>query len=147
MDSLLSEPPGKPLRWVILVPLRQDISFKSYFPQPFGSPNASPVLCCAVLGHSVMSDSLRTHRLQPTRLLCPWGFFRQEYWSRLPCPPPGHLPHAGIEPRSPSLRADSFLSDPPGKPQNIGVGSYPYSRSQPRAQTRISCIAGRFFTS
>ena len=23
------------------------------------------------------------------RLLCPWGFSRQEYWSGLPCPPPG----------------------------------------------------------
>jgi len=21
-------------------------------------------------------------------LLYPWGFFRQEYWSGLPCPPP-----------------------------------------------------------
>ena len=26
--------------------------------------------------------------LEPTRLLCPWGFSRQEYWSGLPCPPP-----------------------------------------------------------
>ena len=25
------------------------------------------------------------------------GFSRQEYWSGLPCPPPGHLPHPGIE--------------------------------------------------
>ena len=28
------------------------------------------------------------------------GFFRQEYWSGLPCPPPGNLPHPGIEPAS-----------------------------------------------
>jgi len=26
------------------------------------------------------------------------GFFRQEYWSGLPCPPPGDLPHPGTEP-------------------------------------------------
>ena len=26
--------------------------------------------------------------LKPARLLCPWGFSRQEYWSGLPCPPP-----------------------------------------------------------
>ena len=26
------------------------------------------------------------------RLLCPLGFSRQEYWSGLPCPPPGDLP-------------------------------------------------------
>ena len=39
-------------------------------------------------------------RLQPARLLCPWGFSRQEYWSVLPCPPPGDLPHSGTEPMS-----------------------------------------------
>ena len=26
------------------------------------------------------------------------GCFRQEYWSGLPCPPPGHLPDPGMEP-------------------------------------------------
>ena len=25
------------------------------------------------------------------------GFFKQEYWSGLPCPPPGDLPHSGIK--------------------------------------------------
>ena len=28
------------------------------------------------------------------------GFSRQDYWSGLPCPPPVHLPDAGIEPTS-----------------------------------------------
>ena len=28
------------------------------------------------------------------------GFSRQEYWSRLPCPPPGDHPDAGIDPVS-----------------------------------------------
>ena len=46
----------------------------------------------------------------------PMGFSRQEYWSRFPCPSPGDLPNPGIEPRSPSLQADSLLSEPPGKP-------------------------------
>ena len=32
------------------------------------------------------------------------GFFRQEYRSGLPSPPPGDLPNPGIEPRSPALR-------------------------------------------
>ena len=32
-------------------------------------------------------------------------------------------PNPGIEPRSPALRADSLLSEPPRKPKNIGVGS------------------------
>ena len=33
------------------------------------------------------------------------------------------LPNPGIKPRSPALQADSLLSEPPGKPMNIGVGS------------------------
>ena len=37
----------------------------------------------------------------------PMGFSRQEYWSRLPCPPPGDLPKPGTEPAcftSPALK-------------------------------------------
>ena len=72
-------------------------------------------LAAAVLIHWVMPDSLRPHGLQPARLLCPWGFSRQEYWSGLPCPPPGNLPNSGIEPRSPALQGDSLPTEPPGK--------------------------------
>ena len=39
------------------------------------------------------------------------GFSRQEYWSGLPCPPPGELPNPGIEPKSfmsPSLAGRFF---------------------------------------
>ena len=43
------------------------------------------------------------------------GFSRQEYWSELPSPSPGDLPHPGSEPRSPALQADSLPSEPPGK--------------------------------
>jgi len=43
------------------------------------------------------------------------GFSRQEYWSGLPFPSPGHLPNPGIEPRSPSLQADSLPPELPGK--------------------------------
>ena len=70
----------------------------------------------AVFSHSFMSHSLRPYGLQPTRLLCSWGFFRQKYWSGLPCPPPGDLPNPGIEPRSPTLQTDSSPSELPGKP-------------------------------
>ena len=65
---------------------------------------------------SVVSDSFRPHGLQPSRLLCPWGFSRQEYWSGVPLPSSGDLPKPGIEPRSPALLADSLPSKPPGKP-------------------------------
>ena len=53
------------------------------------------VRVCSVA--SVVSDSLPPHGLQPIRLLCPWEFSRQEYWSRLPFPPPGDLPDPGVE--------------------------------------------------
>ena len=33
---------------------------------------ASIILRCVCVSHSVMSDSLRPHGLQPARLLCPW---------------------------------------------------------------------------
>ena len=55
----------------------------------------------------------------PARLLCPWGFPRQEYWSGLPCPSPGYLPKPGIEARSPALQLGSLQSEPPGKPDNV----------------------------
>ena len=40
----------------------------------------------------------------------PWSmeFSRQEYWSGLPFPSPGHLPNPGIEPGSPELQADAL---------------------------------------
>ena len=50
------------------------------------------VCWCAVLSRSVVSDSSRPFGLQPAKLLCPWDFFRQEYWSGLPFPSPGNLP-------------------------------------------------------
>ena len=48
------------------------------------------------------------------------GFCRQEYWSGLPFPSPGDLPNPGIEPRYPTLEADTLTSEPPGKPFIIG---------------------------
>ena len=44
------------------------------------------------------------------------GISRQEYWSRLPWPPPGDLPNPGIKPESPALWADSFLLSHWGSP-------------------------------
>ena len=47
------------------------------------------------------------------------GFSRQEYWSELPCPPPGDFPDSGIEPvslTSPALAGGFFTTEPLGKP-------------------------------
>ena len=67
------------------------------------------------------------HALSHVQLLvAPWtaarqaplsmGFSRQEYWSGLPCPPPGDLCNPVIKPRSPAWQAGSLLSELPGKP-------------------------------
>ena len=45
-------------------------------------------------------------------------FSRQEYWSGLPCSPPGHLPDdPGIEPVSLALAGRFFTTAAPGKSQ------------------------------
>ena len=43
-------------------------------------------------------------------------FSRQEYWSRLPCPSPGHLPNPRVEPDSPAFAGGFFTTEPPRKP-------------------------------
>ena len=50
-------------------------------------------------------------------------FSRPEYWSGWPFPSSGDLPNPGIEPRSPTSRADSLPAEPQGKPKNTRVDS------------------------
>ena len=107
------------------------------------------MLCCAMLSRSVMFASVRPHGLQPARLLCLWGFSRQEYWSRLPCPPPGDLPNPGTESRSPALQVDSLPDEPQGSPRLLEWIAYPFSRGicRPKNWNGVSYVAGGFFTS
>ena len=42
-------------------------------------------------------------------------FSKQEYWNGLPFPSPKDLPDPELELQSPTLQADSLLSDPLGK--------------------------------
>ena len=44
------------------------------------------------------------------------AFSRQEYWSVLPCPPPRDLPGLRMEPKSPALAGEFFITEPPGQP-------------------------------
>ena len=73
--------------------------------------------CVCVCGYTCLCNP---HGLQPTRSLIPWKFSRQEYWSGLPFPSPGDLPHPGIKAGSRTLQADALLSEPPGKPDSTG---------------------------
>ena len=49
------------------------------------------------------------------------GFSKQDYWNGLPFPPPGDLPDPGIESRSPASQAGSLPSEPPRKPNAVGL--------------------------
>ena len=47
------------------------------------------------------------------------GFLRQEHWSGLPFPSPGHLPDPGIEPTFPALTGGFFTTEASGKPLEL----------------------------
>ena len=51
------------------------------------------------------------------------GFSGQEYWSGLPCPPPGDLPDPGTEPKSLVLAGGFFTS--PGEQGAKEVEKHP----------------------
>ena len=74
-------------------------------------------MCVCV--HSILSNSLQPHGIVAHQASLSMGFSRQEYWSGLPCPPPGDLPDPGnepISPASPALAGRFFTTVPPGKP-------------------------------
>ena len=99
----------------------------SYFPTQGSNPSLLHLLhwqaaslplhvCACVLScfHHVWLFAMDCSRPGPLSM----GFSRQEYWSELPCPPPGDLPHSGIEPTlpvSPALQADSLPTEPLGE--------------------------------
>ena len=88
------------------------------------------------------------------------GFSRQEYWSWLPCPPPGDLPNPGIEPRSLALQVDCLPAEPQGKPflhgevnslSRVRLFATPwtvaYEASQSMGFSRQECWSGLSFPS
>ena len=84
------------------------------------------------------------------------GFSRQEYWSGLPCPPPGDLPDPGIETVSciSCIAGGFFTTEPQGKPSNVNSGSIITELSfttkvesllQKRcSDLKIKCILGKY---
>ena len=55
---------------------------------------------------------------QPARLLCPWNSAGKNTGVDSHSPP-RDLPDPGIKPRSLALQADSLLSEPPRKPEDV----------------------------
>ena len=74
------------------------------------------ILCACVLSHFSSVRLFVTLWTVAYQAPLSRRFSRQEYWSGLSWPPPGDLPNPGIEPRSPTLQADSLPLVPPGNP-------------------------------
>ena len=112
------------LKWVA-IPFSRGSSWPS---------DQTQVSCTAGRFFIILKSESESEVAQSCPTLCdPWtvahqappsiGFSRQEYWSGLPFPSPGHVPDTGIEPRSSTLQAAALTSAPPGKPLNIRIQS------------------------
>ena len=62
--------------------------------------------CSAVQSCSTLCSPVDYSPLAPLSM----EFSRQEYWSRLPFPPPGNLPDSGIKPACPALAGGSITT-------------------------------------
>ena len=61
-----------------------------------------------LFSHLVVSDSFVTSWIIGCQASLSMGLFKQEYWSKLPFPPPGDIPDPGIEPASLALVGGFF---------------------------------------
>ena len=126
MDSLPLAPPGKPYSYIIETNIfsafiRDSVVLPLWLTCKESACNTGDLGLIPGLERS--SGEGKGYPLQysgqENSMDTPWvakKFSRQEYWNGLPCPPPGDLPNPGMEPRCPALQADSFPSEPPGKP-------------------------------
>ena len=105
-------------------------------PPPFHHSRSSQSTRLSSLCYTAASHKLSiSHMHEQTQLyptLCtPWTvahqgllsleFPRQEYWSGLPCPPPGDLLNPEIKLESPALQMDSLPVELPGKPMYLST--------------------------
>ena len=94
--------------WMLSFKPTFSLSFFTFIKRLFSSSSLSAI--------SEWVKSLSCVRLFATPWTVPYqaslsmGFCRQEYWSGLPVPSPGDVPHPRIEPGSPTLEADALTS-------------------------------------
>ena len=96
-----------------------------------------------------MPDSLQPHGLQPTRLLHPWNFLGKSTGVGCHFLLRGIFETQGSNPGLLHCRCILYQPSHKRSPRILEWVGYPFSRgsSRPRDWTRVSCIAGRFFTS
>ena len=92
---------------------------------------------------SVVSDSLPPHRLYS-----PWNSPGQNIGGGSLSLLQGIFPTQGSNPDLPHCRQILYQLSHKGSSRTLEWVAYPFSRasSSPRNRTRVSCIAGRFFT-
>ena len=102
-----------------------------------------------LLDNSFPNTVIVWHESQSCLTLCDRGILQVKHSSGQPFPSPGDLPKPGIEPRSPTLRADSLPAEPQGRHKSTGVSSLSLLQGifPTQDQKQVSHIAGRFYTS
>ena len=106
-DSWPDEPPGKPANNVSWI----NLSFNSLL-------RVCAVLCLAAQSCLILWDPVYCSPSGAS--VC--GILQARILG-LPYPAPGDLPSPEFKPRSPTLQVDSLPPEPPGEPENTGVGS------------------------
>ena len=95
-----------------------------------------------VLGHFSRVRLWATPRTAAHQAPLSMGFSRQEYWSGVPCPPPGHLSDPGLEPaalKSPALAGGFFTTDPLGGPSRVSADAKARTKGSGNRRGAKSC--------
>ena len=90
--------------------------------------------------HVQLFVTLWTAAHQPPQSM---GFSRQEYWSGLPCPPPGGILDPGIEPaslRSPALSGRFFTTSVPWEVHSLVLTNTLTMKEMQHANRNSGCI-------
>ena len=105
---------------------------------PAWASSGSLWLCCCFVTKSCLTLSW-PHGLGH-RVPLSVGFSRQEHWSGVPFPPPGHLPNPGIEPESPHCRWILYTTEPLRKPSfTVTIGIFLNSRKASKMFLSFNC--------
>ena len=71
------------------------------------------------------------------------GFSRQEYWSGLPCTPPGFFPTQGLNPGLPHCRWMLYHLSHRRSPRILEWVTYPFSRELPNPDSLPAKLPGK----
>ena len=97
-------------------------------------------LLCVVLSRSVVSNSLRPHRLASQALLS-MEILKARILEWVAIPPRGNLPNPGIKPRSPAVQVDSLPAELPGKPINCQIQPSHFMKKETRFLVKqVTCL-------